>query len=145
MENHELNDIALISSDGCKFTISRELAERIGTIGELLKISHGPINLTVPDCEGYLLEIIIKYCLYHIEDDYTLSKIYDPDITKYDRELIKNLGYIQLMKLTNAAIYLNIMHFYDKLIDKIASDLKGKTVEQVRIYMGIDNYLDEES
>lgn len=132
------------------YNVSSELLKMIELIDEdaLNLINDGdefkimfPENLFFFNC---IFDKLIDYCDYHSKMPTTNITI--PSINSlndyfcnWDVEFFKNLDKESLMNLTNIANFLKCTNLLNSCCAKIADNIKGLKVEEMRSFFGVEN------
>ena len=144
-------NLVLLSSDNQKIEIDSESAQK----SNLLKGSIGDFNtqqepIQLPDIKYDILKKIVEY-LTHYKDKTPkdipkpmpfsdLSKVLD----EWDVNFINGIELDNIFDLINAANYMDIPSLLDLSCAKIASLMKGKTIQEIKTMFNIECDLTEE-
>lgn len=155
-DDDDNNDIAnnLISLDSTVTLISKQRTRHTCSKlcilqGELCRTllegdsSTNEIELSLIDNDT--IDLIIKYCTYHInvptrhiKQPLTKCNMYDI-VDKFDSSFINSLSQTQLFQLLLASNYMNIKSLLQLCSAKIATLLYGKSTQQITHTFGINN------
>jgi len=126
------DNVVLVSSDGVKYTVTEEVANKFLTVKNALESSsRGEIPLLELNSE--ILAKIIKFTKYHIENP--LKD--DDNMTQWDVEFFKNES--SLFDIIEAANYLEYKDLLNEACRGVANLIKGKSVDEIREYFGVKN------
>ncbi|CAL8470479.1 g10021 [Coccomyxa elongata] len=135
--------VKLMSSDNNEFPVDEEVAFMSETIKNTLEETGGddaPVPL--PNVNGKILDMVIKYCTYHVEaskknaDDKPNKT--EEEVKTWDSDFIKT-DQATLFEIILAANYLNIKSLLDLGCLTVANMIKGKTPEEIRKTFNIPN------
>lgn len=144
-------ELVCTSSDGEKVKIDEKAAQRSGLLKGLFDDYKENMEETqVSDISGAILRKVFEY-LNHYKDIETkeiprplpsanLSEVCD----EWDVKFINELELDSVFDVINAANYLDIKPLLDLSCAKIASEMKGKSAEEIRAKFNIENDLTEE-
>lgn len=138
----------LTSSDGQEFTIDELSAKR----SELFKgiIEDNPEELTIPlDVQGSVLIKVVEYLIHYQSTEprvipKPLPGLLEECIDQWDIDFLAGIDLDLTFDLVNAANYLDIKSLLELSCAKIASLMKGKSSEEIRIMFNIECDLTEE-
>ncbi len=138
--------VTLVSSDEKKFTVPYEEIEMSLMIKDMIEGDDSMENMNdeeedipvipVSEVDSETLEKVIKYCNHHWNNrakklDRPLKDKLENVLSEFDLEFLK-LDEEMLVKLTNAANYLNIPDLLSMLAAKIAiTYVNGKSAQEV--------------
>ncbi|VDM43077.1 unnamed protein product [Toxocara canis] len=140
--------VALRSSSGAMFYATRGAMRLSKTINDMItnlgidfndqsQREIGPIPLS--DVDSYTLSKIIQWCEHHRDDaDNAREKGSYDELNEWDKRLLE-IDNEQLMRLVNSANFMDVDILLDVLAKKVASMIRGKKVEEVRMMFGIAN------
>ncbi|RKP14078.1 E3 ubiquitin ligase complex SCF subunit sconC [Piptocephalis cylindrospora] len=140
--------VKLTSSDNQTFEVERKVAERSILTKNLLEDVGGYDQaIPLPNVTGPVLKRVLEYCEHHkddaavdaeeAEDDYSQPRV-NEEIEPWDRDFIGSKQEV-IFELILAANYLDIRSLLELGCKVIASQIKGKTPEQIRETFGIVN------
>lgn len=136
----------LTSSDGASFTLSSSMTKISGLLTSLSENDKDANVFHLENVDGKTLSKIIEYIEYHythppIEIEKPLRSTEMKEMVgEWDANWI-DVGDDELFDLILAANYLNIPSLLDLGCAKVATFMKGKTVEQIRDRFHIENDL----
>jgi hypothetical protein len=152
-------DVSVITGDRVKYCIPRNIAMQIG----LLQIFMGDsgsdsdeekdqTQFPIPNVNSREFDKVIEYIVLHVNSP--ASEIVKPIIgndinavvNDSDQEFINNLplnGDTNVFDVMKAGDYLEIPTLVDLCLAKIAINVRGKTLDQVRADFGIQDPTDE--
>lgn len=141
--------ITLVSNDDEKFKVSQQVAFKSVLIKNMVEdIGGEEAEIPLPQAKGTVLKKVIEYCEYHKDDPEPEAAPEDnersdrikrtTDITEWDYKYmaVENELVFELMLLAN---YLDIRSLFDLTCKTVANMIKGKTPEQIRQTLGIEN------
>ncbi|XP_059627184.1 SKP1-like protein 11 [Cornus florida] len=135
--NKEAKMLTLQSSDNEEFLVEESVAVQSVLIKNIVEEDYTTIPL--PNVAGEDLAMIIEYLKKHAD-----PKASEDDLKKFDDKFVdkpqSDLHYLSL-----AANYLELKDLLDIVCTRIASDIRGYTVEQFRARFNIENdFADQE-
>jgi S-phase kinase-associated protein 1 len=144
-EEKNPNEVILTSKEGKKFKVSKKAVLKSGLIRDILEDEDesNKEDIPLPNASSQALEKVIQYCEHYKDEDplpleKPLSKRIEELVCDFDRKfLIMDLDV--LLDLIMTANYLNIPSLLELACGKVASLLKGKSIEQLREFLGIVN------
>ncbi|KAI1752546.1 s-phase kinase-associated protein 1 [Xylaria castorea] len=141
------NMATLVSSDGIEVKATYQAVKQCITLKSMLEIldeehtTNQPIP--VPGVAGDPLEKVMEWCEKHREDP--VPKPDDKKTTEpidalpaWDTEFFK-LDKNLIIDITNAANYLEVPLLLQYAVYVIADHLKGKSTEEMRLFLNIEN------
>lgn len=144
----EDRDVKLVSLDGDSFVVPLKVAK----MSELVKTmmidddnSEEEKEIPLPNVKAATLAKVIEYCRHYIEEPMTEFEkpLKNADLYKlvqqFYAKFIVEMNNDDLFNLTLAANYMDIKPLLDLCSAKIASLIKDKTVEQIRVNLDIVN------
>jgi len=142
--------VILESSDSQKIEIPRNRISPLSLlIREILEDSNENQNTIPIPYEYYLLNKVIEFCEYYSNNphNFDINYINTSDINKLIPEWYCKFVDIDteyLLKLINLSDYLNIDPLIDLLTLKVATLIKGKTPQEIRDILLIEDDTDSE-
>jgi len=134
--------IKLLSSDDKEFIVADTVAKKSVTIKNMLEdIGDNPNSIPLPNVNGKILDLVIKYIEHHVNDaepTETKDEKNTSDISGWDADFIK-IDQATLFELILAANYLDIKSLLDLTCKSVANMIKGKTPEEIRKTFSIKN------
>ena len=134
--------IKLLSSDDKEFIVADAVAKKSVTIKNMLEdIGDDPNSIPLPNVNGKILDLVIKYIEHHANDaepTETKDEKNTSDISGWDADFIK-IDQATLFELILAANYLDIKSLLDLTCKSVANMIKGKTPEEIRKTFSIKN------
>jgi len=152
VENDDPDKVLLLTSDNQDLLIPRELAEMSGTINDLLQDVTTEHRIPLNDVTYDIMQKIVVYLQYHhdhpeaVEDpnkkeDDDKKEEKDPfeetEQQKWDNEYFK-MDKETLFAVILAANYLDVKELTKRAAKAIAQGLKGKSVQEMRDFLGIE-------
>lgn len=136
--------VSLVSQEGDKFDVEREVAEMSELVKTMIDDGESDQEIPLPNVKSNVLGKVIEYCRHHHNNlpaeiekplkSATLSDVvseWDASFVEVEQEL--------LFELILAANYMDIKHLLDLTCAKVASMIKGKTPEEIRKTFNIVN------
>ncbi len=130
-------NVVLNTKEGQEFTISEELANRFGTIKNLLIDVGNNAPIPLPEVDNNIFQKILQFANYHlenpvkVENEKFLFSDWDTDFFKMDVKM--------LLSVVTASNYLDDKELLDMAIQTVADIIKDKTPEEIRNYFAIEN------
>ncbi len=130
-------NIVLNTKEGQEFTISEELANRFGTIKNLLIDVGNNAPIPLPEVDNNIFQKILQFANYHLENPVKVENEkfvfsdWDTDFFKMDVKM--------LLSVVTASNYLDDKELLDMAIQTVADIIKDKTPEEIRKYFAIEN------
>ncbi|KAM7516335.1 hypothetical protein LguiA_005918 [Lonicera macranthoides] len=123
--------VTLKSSDEQEFIVEESVAVQSDMIKNIIE-DCGFNLISLPNVNGKTLYKVMQYCTKHTTN-------YDDDDDEF-LDVDQSIPYDLLM----AANYLNIKDLLEKICEKIASMIEGKSVEEIRKTFEIENDFEPE-
>ena len=147
----EVTNIVLISSDNQKIEIDSESAQKSHLLkGLITDFSNQQDPIQMPDIKYEILKKVVEYLTYYKDKvpkdipkpmpSANLSEVID----EWDVNFINSIELDNVFDLINAANYMDISSLLDLSCAKIASLMKGKTVQEIRTMFNIECDLTDE-
>ena len=144
-------NLTCLSGDGEKFTIDEKSAQKSGLLKGLFEDYKEDMEETqVSDISAAILKKVFEYLEHYKESDpkeiprplpsANMSEV----CGEWDVKFLSDLELDSVFDVINAANYLDIKSLLDLSCAKIASEMKGKTAEEIRTKFNIENDLTEE-
>ena len=138
--------VTLQSQDGQDFKVEVKVAKMSETIKNLIEDAGIDNPIPLPNVTGKILEKVVQYCKYHIENpkpvvaeaDKDKDEKRTDDIIGWDLDFCK-VDQPTLFELILAANYLDIKDLLDLTCKTVANMIKGKTPEEIRKTFNIKN------
>lgn len=134
------NTVTLVSKDEQKFVVEREISKTFGTIKDYLGSMDNDESVEIPvSVDSDILEKVIEYATYYYNNpatDDTVSKA--SPISGWDLTFLENVSLENTFRLILAANYLNAKQLLDLSCKLVASKIKGKTPEELRLMFGVN-------
>ena len=113
--------------------------------GVYLPITDENKNIPLPNVTKEILELVLKFLYYY--RDHNFEDIKKPLVSSKMKDIVKDEWYVEFTKVDNnilfelimAANYLDIPKLLDLCCAKVATQIKGKTPEQIRARFNIKN------
>ena len=137
-------EITLISKEVKEFKLSKEVVFKFGLVKDLLEDADEPNReaIRLPNASSQALEKVITYCEYYkdknpLKLERPLIKHIEELVCDCDKEFL-NMDVDLLLDLIMTAYYSNIPSLLELTCGKLVSMMKGKSIEQLREFLGID-------
>eukprot|EP01039_Chlorochromonas_danica_P000388 gene388-421_t len=140
-------EITLISSDGDEFKVSHKVASMSGLATTMIGDDDGEDEKRVPlpNVKKEILSKVLEFCNHYQEEPMTefVKPLQDSDLSmliqKFYVDFINSMDKENFYQLTLAANYMDIKPLLDLCCAKVASLIKGKTPEEIRVNLDISN------
>lgn len=139
--------LKLKSSDGKILSIDEKVAKASSVFREMLEVSADFPGDEEPfpcNCDSDTLAKVIEWMKHHKDDeeidDKDENEIREMELDEWDQQFFSVEKHV-LFALLRAANYLNINNLLQYTAKVVARNLEGKTTEEMREYMGIENDL----
>eukprot|EP00753_Platysulcus_tardus_P015591 PLAT5111.1.p2 GENE.PLAT5111.1~~PLAT5111.1.p2 ORF type:complete len:179 (+),score=73.71 PLAT5111.1:32-538(+) len=137
--------VSLVSKDGDKFEVEREVAVMSELVAAMLaESSDEDQEIPLPNVKSSVLAKVISYCKYHkdrppeeIEKPLKSANMHEV-VCEWDANFVE-IEQELLFELILAANYMDIKSLLDLTCAKVASMIKGKTPEEIRKTFNIVN------
>lgn len=139
--------VQLKSKDDKVFTVEKDVACMSTTIKNLIDDIDEldeDTAIPVPNVSGAILEKVVQYCEYHLEnpvpavEDKSHEEKRTDDIIPWDAEFCQ-VDQSTLFELILAANFLDIKSLLDLTCKTVANMIKGKSPEEIRKLFNIKN------
>jgi len=148
MENKK---IVCVTDDGTKVEITEKAAERSTLLKELFEgFSENMEDTLIPQTTGETLKMVAEYLDYYADKEPKQipkplpSEKLEEVTDEWDIKYINSIELDNVFDLINAANYFSIKPLLELSCAKIASEMYGKTADEIREKFNIENDLDEE-
>jgi hypothetical protein len=115
--------INLLASDGELYQVLYSDIKTSKTVTNLLEDLGLKKSIPIPSVDGKTLKTVIEYCKTANQDDWA---------SKFTAMTL-----VEMQPIIAAANYLDMPVLLDLTTDTIAKNIKGKTPEQLRVYLDI--------
>ncbi|KAG8954698.1 hypothetical protein FRC04_011131 [Tulasnella sp. 424] len=140
--------VTLESSDGEKFKVDKEVAERSVLIKNMIEdVGESDNPIPLPNVNASVLRKVLEYCEHHRGDPLPAADA-DPsnddnrkratEISDWDQKFIQ-VDQEMLFEIILAANYMDIKPLLDVGCKTVANMIKGKTPEEIRKLFNIVN------
>ncbi|KAI1425339.1 s-phase kinase-associated protein 1 [Xylaria sp. FL1777] len=147
----------VVSNDGFEIQASLLAVKQSITLGTMLELldedQTTDLPIPVPEVDGETLQKITEWCEYHREDSISEQDKQQKtpegkrkkvrasrwNIPKWDADFLASVDNNSLLKLANAANYLEIPILLQYTIYKIAQKLVGMSTQEMREFLNIQN------
>ncbi|KAJ2991472.1 hypothetical protein NUW58_g2501 [Xylaria curta] len=147
--------VTLMAADHIEIQATLQAVKQCATLGTMLEVldEQQTLGLPIPVLEvsGEALKKVIEWCEYHRED--MVVETEQPGVAaqiltslpQWDTEFFANIGDKDLLiKICNASNFLEIPLLLQYSIFVIAQALRGKSTEEMRAFLNIENDLTPE-
>lgn len=145
----EGNDVVtLVSMNGDEFKVSKHSAKMSNLVSTMIFENEDELldqEVPLPNVNMKTLEKVLQFCNYHIENP--MPEIPKP-ITSSDLKTIVGSAYgtfiqsfqqEELFEIINAANFMDIQSLLDLACAQVATQIRGKTPEEIRATFNIEN------
>lgn len=136
--------VVLISQEQDQFPLSRHIAMRAELVKTMIEGDREETRFPLPNVKTQYLKIVVDYLKAY--DDKPQKEIEKPlksadlvEVVGEEYAKFVDVGQEDLFEIILAANYMDIKPLLDLSCAKVASMIKGKTVEQIRKTFGIIN------
>jgi len=146
--------IELITSDGHKYVVLREVAVMSKTLRNMLEddIFNTSVPIPLSGMNDAMLEHTVRYCMHHKDDPPTvpattveLIEPEQPPISEWDQQFVAGFDFDQLCELLTAVNYMDIPPLYTLCARTIATIVQAvKDIKEVPKLFGIERELTAE-
>jgi S-phase kinase-associated protein 1 len=143
----EVTTITLVSNDGAKVSVDRQVAEKSVLIKHMMEdLGDGALNtdVPIPNVNESVLKKVIEWCEHHKDDpaaandDDSDSRKKTTDIEEWDQKFMQ-VDQEMLFEIILASNYLDIKPLLDVGCKTVANMIKGKSPEEIRKTFNITN------
>ncbi|KAJ2888451.1 E3 ubiquitin ligase complex SCF subunit scon-3 [Coemansia aciculifera] len=143
--------VVLQSSDGKEFTVDIAVAKQSKLISNLIEdIGESDEAIPLPNVAAKVLEKVIEYCEYHVDDPAPIPDDLDEipkrsdDIEPRDENFMK-VDQELLFEILLAANYMDIKPLLELGCKTVANMIRNKTAQEIRTMFNIvDDFSPEE-
>uniref|UniRef100_A0ACD5UL45 Uncharacterized protein n=1 Tax=Avena sativa TaxID=4498 RepID=A0ACD5UL45_AVESA len=125
--------VKLKSSDEQIFEVPAEVAKLFKAIADVVDKGDADETVPLPNVHSSTLAKVIEYCDNHLRMDS------EPDVRRWDKEFVSKLDVNDLFDVILAANYLDYEGLLDLICKAVADLIEGRTTEQIRATLGIEN------
>ncbi|KAI1179332.1 E3 ubiquitin ligase SCF complex, Skp subunit [Nemania sp. FL0916] len=149
--------VTVVSKDKVEIKVSLRAIQQSITIGTMLSVLDATKtagqSIPVPAVTGRILTKVVEWCEHHREDpvatvDATGHSSHDDlkvtEMPAWDAEFFNIIDKNMVLHIINAANYLEIPLLQQYGCKTMASRIKGKTTEEMRALLNIENDLTPE-
>ncbi|CAN8266666.1 unnamed protein product [Cochlearia groenlandica] len=129
--------ILLKSSDGETFQVEEAVARELQIVANMIDDECADKPIPLQNVHSSILAKIIEYCKKHVEEADSSEE--EEAKKKWDAEFINSNDMTTLFEIVTASNSLNIKSLLDLSFQKMADDIKDKSVEEVRLIFNIAN------
>jgi len=138
--------VKLVSIDGVEFVVEKDIALMSNFVASMLEYSEEvEVRVPLPNVSGKILEQVVQFLQYNKKNP--LNEIGKPLKSSIMSENVNDPWFATftdkdqsiIFELILAANYLDIQPLLDLCCAKVASLIKGKTPEQIRLTFNIEN------
>ncbi len=143
--------IVCISEDETRVEITEKAGEKSTLLKELFEgYSDNMEDTLIPQTNGEILKKVAEYLNYYVDKEPRQipkplpSEKLEEVTDKWDIDFINSIDLDNVFDLINAANYFSIKPLLELACAKIASEMYGKSADEIREKFNIENDLDEE-
>uniref|UniRef100_A0ACD5WQ04 Uncharacterized protein n=1 Tax=Avena sativa TaxID=4498 RepID=A0ACD5WQ04_AVESA len=125
--------VKLKSSDEQIFEVPAKVATLFKAIADVVDKGDADETVPLPNVHSGTLAMVIEYGDNHLRMDA------EPDVRRWDKEFVRKLDTSDLFDLILAANYLDYECLLNLMCKAVADMIEGKTTEQMREILGIEN------
>ena len=134
--------VIFVSSDEKRFTLPKKIAVQSLVVQDLMEGNDQEPIIPFPLVTGDVMERVVAFMIIHEtvplrQIPIPLEMTVEEYIDTRDKTFITELSVEMTIKVLLAANYMNIKSLKDLLCAKIASNMRGKTPEEIRTMFGI--------
>jgi len=140
--------VILVSKDGEQFTVDKEVALQSALVKTMLdEDEEEPTQeIPLPNVSSKALTKVIEFCQYHHENG-PMKEIEKPltntdlkvVVSEWDGTFIQSFEQEDLFELILAANFIDLQPLLDLACAQVATQIKGKTPEEIRQTFNIEN------
>ena len=137
-----------LKSEDKNFEVSKEGCKKSNYLQKL--VDEGKTTINLDEIKGEVLAKIAEYLNYYADKEFPVlpetlkTNKLNEEINEWDFSFIDSISYENCFHLINAGLLLELNHLYELACAKIASFMKGKTVEDVNKEFTIECQLTQE-
>ena len=137
-----------LKSEDKNFEVSKGGCKKSNYIQKL--VDEGKTTINLDEIKGEVLAKIAEYLNYYADKEFPVlpetlkTNKLNEEINEWDFSFINSISYENCFHLINAGLLLELNHLYELACAKIASFMKGKTVEDVNKEFTIECQLTQE-
>eukprot|EP01066_Platyproteum_vivax_P020529 Platyproteum_vivax@DN8448_c0_g1_i1.p1 len=141
---NQQRQIHLVSRDDKKFTVDAEVAALSAILRNMIEESSADEEIPLPNVRGEMLEKVLSYCEYHRDKPAKelprplLPPVLGDHVDEFDVAFV-DVDVQVLYEYVIVANYLDIKPLLDLCCAKMATMMKGKSIEEVRQLFNIVN------
>lgn len=147
-EEIKSDTIILVSSDDVKFEVEKSVAMMAITIKNMLQdVPEGDNEIPLPNVEGKVLEKILVWMRHYNKNPIVIDEEKKDEksieLNEFDTEFCKMDDKLLFDSILSCN-YLDLSQLLNVLCKKIAGEIRGKSVDQIRERFGIINDFSED-
>ena len=140
----EIKTITLVSNDGIKKTVKKDLIMKSGLVKNLIQDYPEDTEIPIKDVKGEILDKVLEF-LNHYENEVPQeiaaplkSNDFKKCVPEWDFNYINQELNI-VFEIMTAANYMDIPALLDLCAAKVASNINGKSTEEIRKTFNLKN------
>jgi S-phase kinase-associated protein 1 len=133
-----MSDVKLISNDGKEFIVGMDIIKASNYLKKALERDPDHATIEIMECPSNILELVIQYIrLTTKKEPEPIPEVLNGNGLKEDLNDDLYFNYIERVEfetafqLINAALLFEYVHLHDLACAKIASFMRGKTIEDI--------------
>lgn len=141
-----MTKIILISSDKQVFEVNMDVAIQSRMVKNIIEDTGVDEIVPIPNVHSRIFALVIEFCKFHADAEKKIDDRPAKTVEEVDAwdAMFMNVDQSTLLQLIHAANYLDIEHLLNLTCQTIAQILKGKTPEEIRMILNIENDLTPE-
>ena len=141
-----METVTVVTKDGDKYTIDREIANHLGTVNKLLCDVGDNSEIPLPQVDGKSFKKVLEYANLSKANSKVTNeneKTENSEMPSWEKEYCK-MDQDTLFEIILAANYLEYTDLLDATCKTVAYMIKGKTPDEIRHVFNIENDFTEE-
>ncbi|KAK1302268.1 SKP1-like protein 1A [Acorus calamus] len=146
MSDNNNTTVTLRSSDGEEFEVPKEVALMSVTIRNIIEDAWDGINIPLYNVESGVLAKVIEYCKRHSLATTTNNNeaMTEEELEAWDKDFVMNMDNHELFEVIMATNYMVVQGLMDLTCRWVADMVKDLSIEEVRVFFGVENDFTEE-
>ncbi|KAK1309059.1 SKP1-like protein 1A [Acorus calamus] len=147
MSNNTTTTITLRSSDGEEFEVPKEVALMSVTIRNIIEDDWDGKNIPLYNVESGVLAKVIEYCKRHspaIAAATNNEAMTEEELEAWDKYFVMNMDNHELFEVIMGTNYMVVQGLMDLACQRVADMVKDLSIEEVRVFFGVENDFTEE-
>ena len=141
-----METVTVVTKDGDKYTIDREIANQLGTVNKLLCDVEDNSEIPLPQVDTKSFKKVVEYANLSKANSKVTDengKTENNEMPSWEKEYCK-MDQDTLFEIILAANYLEYADLLDATCKTVAYMIKGKTPDEIRHVFNIENDFTEE-